>query len=158
MREIKLTKGYYAKVDDDVYDYLMQWSWHVQQSKKGIYYASRTGSLAEGDLYKAQILMHRVIMKCPEGLVIDHINRDRLNNCTVNLRICTQSQNQMNRGIQSNNKSGYRGVSWNKGAWRARIKVGGKEKGLGRFKTKEAAYEAYCRANIELHGEYGCFE
>lgn len=81
------------------------------------------------------ILLHRYIMDCPEGKVVDHMDRNSLNNKRGNLRIVTPGENMQNRKIQKNNTSGARGVSWYKktGQWRVQICVEGKMKLLGLY-------------------------
>lgn len=90
----------------------------------------------------------------PKG--IDHINRNPGDNRWINLRPCTQSQNLANTLLRSNNKSGYRGVSWHKQGkkWHARIKINGVSNHLGLFDCKNEAYEAYVAASRELFGEF----
>lgn len=104
---------------------------------------------------------HRIIWEIhygeiPEGLVIDHIDGDRSNNKIDNLRICTFQENHFNRGKQSNNKSGFKGVSWHKQKqkWVAQIKLDGRNKFLGFFTDPERAYQAYCEKALEHYGEY----
>ena len=93
------------------------------------------------------------------GQMVDHKEprdgshaQDRLSN----LRIASNSQNLMNRGINRNNKSGYKGVFLHKptGKWQAQIMSGGRHKYLGYFTTPEAAALAYDKAARELHGEF----
>lgn len=96
------------------------------------------------------ILLHRYIMDCPEGMVVDHIDRDSLNNRRENLRIVSPGENMQNRKIHRNNTSGVRGVSWYKktGQWRVQLSLNGKMKNLGLFDhfddavtVAKAAYE-----------------
>ncbi len=87
---------------------------------------------------------------------IDHINGNRLDNRFENLRECSRHQNLCNRGMQKNNKTGFKGVSYGKdGGIRARIKVNRKEINLGVFATVEDASNAYIEANSKYHGEFG---
>jgi hypothetical protein len=83
---------------------------------------------------------------------IDHINRIGTDNRIINLRIVSRSENCKNRKIPSNNTSGYKGVSWNKGRnlWMAQISKDLKITTLGYFEDKLAAYEAYVKASLEL--------
>ena len=101
-------------------------------------------------------LLHRFIMNCPDDMMVDHINHNPLDNRKSNLRIVTNQQNSMNKGLQSNNTSGYPGVYWSKteNKWYARIKVNGEIIYLGYFGNKEAAIEARKQAEIEYFGEY----
>src|SRR2546430_16319669 len=98
-RKIKLTRGKYALVDLVDYEWLSQWKWYC--SARG--YAARR-------LYPENkvVYMHRVII--PEGEEVDHINHDKLDNRKSNLRPCTHKQNLRSRGLNKNNKSGYKGV------------------------------------------------
>ena len=77
---------------------------------------------------------------------VDHIDRNKKNNCVSNLRICTNSQNQMNTVKWKNNKSGFKGVSKSGNRWVAMIKVKGITNGLeylGSFLKPEDAARAY---------------
>jgi hypothetical protein len=87
---------------------------------------------------------------------IDHIDGDRLNNRISNLREATSSENKRNTRKRSNNTSGFKGVSFDKSKklWTAQIATNRKYIHIGRFKTPEAAYEAYCAAAERLHGDF----
>ncbi len=87
---------------------------------------------------------------------IDHRDLNGMNNKWENLREATHSQNQFNKRAQSNNKSGYKGVHWDKykEKWVAAIGINNKSIYLGRFRSKEDAYMAYCDAANKLHGEF----
>jgi hypothetical protein len=100
--------------------------------------------------------MHRQILGAPPGQQVDHINGDTLDNRRVNLRLATHGQNQHNRGKYRNNKSGYKGVSWDKaaGKWRAQIKFNNKKYNLGRYHDPIEAALAYDAAAIRLHGAF----
>ena len=102
------------------------------------------------------LYLHRFIMGEPEGFAIDHINHNKLDNRKSNLRICTRAENQWNRGLQKNNSSGYKGITFNKtkGKWQSYIKHNKKNVFVGHFNTPEEAYAAYCKAAKELHGEF----
>ena len=101
-------------------------------------------------------LLHRMIMDCPEDMVIDHINHDKLNNCRSNLRIVTNQQNQMNKGKQKTNKSGVIGVDWYKRCekWRAEIRFNNKKIHLGYFDDFEEASRVRKEAEKKYYGEY----
>lgn len=101
--------------------------------------------------------MHRLIMNPKTCKVqIDHIDGDRLDNRKCNLRIATNQQNNCNRGPQSNNTSGYKGVSWNKTMkkYEAYIKYNNKKISLGFFNDKEEAASIRDKKAKELHKEF----
>lgn len=87
---------------------------------------------------------------------IDHINGDGHDNRISNLRDCTQAQNNRNRRIDERNKSGFKGVSWHKGArrWRATIMHMGKQKHLGFYDDPALAHEAYMTAAQTAFGAF----
>jgi hypothetical protein len=87
---------------------------------------------------------------------VDHVNRDRADNRWANLRLATQSENSANQGLRTNNKSGIRGVSWDKKKrnWVAMITVNYKQKRLGNFATLEEAAEARRLAEDTHHGDF----
>lgn len=91
---------------------------------------------------------------------IDHIDGDRMNNAIANLRCATTRQNQSNKGLQCNNASGFKGVSFHAGRqkWRAQIGVAGRRKWLGDFATIDEAAAAYSAAANQLHGEFARFQ
>ena len=106
---------------------------------------------------KSKIInLHRLIMDCPDDMVVDHINHNKLDNRKSNLRICTHHQNSMNISKHSNNTSGVSGINWRKDEqkWVARIGINNKRLFLGYFNTKKEAIEARKQAEIDLFGEY----
>lgn len=151
-KEMPLTQGKIALVDVEDYDYLCQFKWH-KHKPRNIYYAARN---TRKNGKKALSLMHREILKTPKGFHTDHINGDGLDNRRNNLRICTGAQNLMNRGKTKANKSGFKGVCWNKAnkKWHAQIEVDGKNKHLGFFDVKEQAALAYNEAALKYYDEF----
>lgn len=150
MKNIPLTQGKYAIVDDEDYEYLNQWKWHYDPSTRGYGYAR---SDIKGK-------MHRLILKAPRGLEVDHINHNTLDNRKENLRLATSMQNQQNKTMQKNNTSGFRGVSWSQvmKRWLACIykTEDGKQKryDIGYFEYKIDAAKAYNKKAIELFGKF----
>jgi hypothetical protein len=153
-REIQLTHGKFAIVDDDDFECLSQYRWFYHHWG----YAARACS-ESGDKY--QIAMHRQIAGAPDGLIVDHINHNKLDNRKENLRLCNISQNGMNRVTGVNNTTGYKGVSarvyskrTNNIRYRAEIKVNQKTITLGSFDTPQEAALAYDSAAVAYFGEF----
>jgi hypothetical protein len=105
--------------------------------------------------------LHRVIFsmlkgEIPQGMQVDHIDRNKLNNRIENLRLATNQQNNYNRGARKDSLSGFKGVYWSntKNKWYSQIRVNGKFSHLGTFEILEEAVAAYNIAAQELHGEF----
>ncbi|ATO12207.1 AP2 domain-containing protein [Bacillus velezensis] len=149
-KEISLSNGGICLVSEEDFDGLSKYKWH-RRSSDG--YAART---VYNDGKFKTVRMHREIMNPPKGFVIDHINRDRLDNRRDNLRIATASQNIANSIKPSTNSSGYKGVQYRKdqGRWRACIRVNKKPISLGQYDSAEKAARAYNAAAIKYFGEY----
>lgn len=102
--------------------------------------------------------MHRMLLglMTGDGLMVDHANRDFLDNRRANLRVCTHHQNMQNKLEGWGNKSGLKGVCWHKKSskWSAEIKYNGSRKYLGLFLSKEDAHEFYCLAADLVHGKF----
>ncbi len=151
MKEIKLTKGKVALVDDEDYEWLNQRKWHL----------TKTGYAARGErainkkiIY---IYMHRLILNVQDKtILVDHRDMNGLNNCRNNLRTATHSQNSYNRKSESGASSKYLGVYWNKiyKKWEVRIKSNGVNKYLGRFNNEEDAAVAYDKSAKETRGNF----
>lgn len=98
--------------------------------------------------------MHRLIMRAPKGLEVDHINGDKLDNRRQNLRLATRSQNEVNKTSRPN-KSGFRGVTAMPcGTYRAYIVEQGRTRYLGRYHTASDAARAYDVEAIVLWGNF----
>lgn len=151
-KEIKLTRGKSTIVDDKLFDELNKYKWTTAKCKD-TYYAIRASSRKPK---RKSILMHVQIMGTPKGMETDHVNHNGLDNRIENLRVCSNTQNKHNRLIYSNNKSGYKGVTWFKPVkkWRASIVVNKKQIVLGYFANIEDAARAYDEAAIENFGEF----
>jgi hypothetical protein len=115
---------------------------------------------AKHDGKTVTLLAHRVAWQLYYGLPpasnIDHVNRDKLDNKIVNLRLCTQTQNQGNYPMRSSNSSGYRGVYWSNHhkKWVAQIRLHGKTRRIGGYKTAEEASAAYMKEAATAFGEF----
>ena len=91
------------------------------------------------------VRLHRLLFKeIPDGLVVDHMNRSKLDNRRTNLRICSQQKNMQNMSLKSNNTSGVAGVFFDKQVqrWRAQISNNGKTKYIGIFDNFDDAVKA----------------
>lgn len=148
MKKIPLTQGRFALVDDDDYEYLMQWKWRYNDG-----YAVRSYRISG----KCKVMMmHRQILNPPLGVYTDHINLDGLDNRKCNLRECDSSQNMANQQLPSTNTTGYKGICWDKQyqKWRAVLGYKNKKVNIGRYDTKEEAARAYDLYAKAFFGEY----
>lgn len=142
----------WALVDDADFEDLNKHRWSVAKDGN-VFYARRQSNM---DNKLATLFMHTQITKTQQGMQVDHIDGNGLNNQRDNLRVCTSADNQKNRGKNSNNTSGFKGVSLHKGdnKWQARIRVNRKLILIGMFPTPELASEAYIEACRKYHGEF----
>lgn len=147
VREIPLTKGYVAIVDDEDYE-------RVVSAGKWIAQVDRRRMVAYGrrDFGAEAVMLHAFLTGWP---LTDHINGDGLDNRRSNLRPATHAQNMRNRRKNWNNTSGFKGVSLTEnGTWRARITIDNRRVSLGCFADRIEAARAYDRAAQDLHGEF----
>ena len=144
MQLIKLTRGLYAKVDDEDFDELQKYKWYAVKCAQK-YYARRT----EGG---RKIYMHRQLAGYPPRLFVDHKDGDSLNNQKHNLRNCSQSENMANRSGYDEGK--YKGVFVEGAKFRARIGYQGRLIHIGIFETEIQAAIAYDKKAEELFGEF----
>lgn len=144
MKRIALTQGKVALVDDGDFEYLSKKKWSANL-QNGIWYAISGGKR-----------MHRLILKAQPGWVVDHKNRDGLDNRRANLRVCTHAENMRNAKTRKDNASGFTGVSWYKrtSKWSARINVNNKTIYLGYFSDLALAIKAYKQASRKYHGDF----
>lgn len=152
MKEIMVGNGLSAQVDDEDYGWLNQYKWHLGTKKCGTQYAIR-------HLYingkRSTITMHQDILKTPKGMCTDHINGNGLDNQKRNIRICTPSENCMNRKPQGGT-SKYKGVSLHSigGRWKCRIKTKGKIYNLGHYDSEEEAARKYNEVASSMFGKF----
>ena len=151
MKEIQLTRGKVALVDDEMFEELNQYKWVANKIGR-THYAIRSLPRINGK--RKHIKMHHVVFGYPpKGFVTDHINGNGLFNLSSNLRFITQRQNCQNRK-NTKKTSKYPGVSWNKcrQVWESCIQIEGKKKYLGYHHIELEAFNAY-RAEVESLGE-----
>lgn len=150
---IMLTQGMEAIITTDIYPIIKDYRWYASRSKNTFYAISNMCGC--GDKNKL-VKMHQLILPTMGNKQVDHVDGNGLNNTTTNLRLVTPSQNLMNRGIQSNNKSGHTGVCWYKGKnkWIVNIKVENKSIHLGYFTSKEDAIATRKEAEHKYFKEF----
>lgn len=136
-------------MDDEDYEWLNEYKWHIDA------YGYAGAAIKINNKWVKKI-MHRLLINTPNGMEIDHIDNNGLNNQKSNLRIVTHHQNIMNKSKRKNGSSIFRGVGWCKAAnkWQARISLNKKEHYIGIFKNEKDAAKAYNERAIELFGEY----
>lgn len=129
------------------------WVWTAAKDQNGYGRFGTTGTTT--------VLAHRFscILAGREmgpGVILDHICRNPSCVNPSHLRICTHAENLRNTGKKRTNTSGFKGVSWHKGArkWRSTIVLNGKQEHLGFFESKDEAHRAYVDGAIRLHGEF----
>lgn len=147
MREVPLTRGLVAIVDDaDFEPLLAAGPWHAYPSGQ-THYARHSRNR------DCQLTMHGFLTGWPR---VDHVNGNGLDNRRGNLRLATASTNGANRGPQRNNTSGFKGVHQNRstGRWIAQLGVGGRRLRLGTFDTAIEAALIYDAAAREHFGEF----
>lgn len=152
MKEIKLTQGKTALVDDADYDFVNQWKWCAHRNQQR-WYAER-GEYSTGKC--VMIKMHRLLMNTPIGIVVDHIDGNGLNCQRSNMRNCTNKQNLANRASSKNSSSKYLGVFYHshRKRWAAALRKDKKKIYLGYFINENDAALAYNKAAIIHHGEF----
>jgi len=154
-RRIRLNRGKFTIVDPDDYFEQAKYKWYAVRDGQQ-FYARRSFRTKEGK--KRHIQMHQQILKVPDGMMVDHINRKGLDNRNANLRPATAAQNALNRGkISSRNTvSKFKGIASCVGrrGWQARMRVDGKLRFLGYFYDEVEAAKAYDRAARKCHGEF----
>jgi hypothetical protein len=151
MKQIQLSQGKVALVDDADFEWLNQWKWHVIWDGFN-WYAAR--NIRKGK-QRQTIGMHNVILKTTRGIIGDHKDHNGLNNQRQNLRICTNQQNAFNSRPKGGS-SQYKGVSWHTRDkfWYARIRYNGRLLHLGRFNNEICAAKAYDRKAKELFNDF----
>ncbi len=141
---IPLTRGLQAIVDAEDYEWLSQYKWHANPSKRnGTIYAARS-------VGHSSVLMHRMIMRPPKGKVVDHINGNGLDNRRCNLRICNRQENARNRRKHVGGKSRFIGVYPRGKKWGAFVG----HQHVGVFEDEVEAAKARDRRALAMYGEH----
>ena len=149
---ISLSRGLETLVDDVDFEEYGRFSWHAHPNLGG-FYARRC---IRSKRLTANLSLHRLIAGAKAGQVVDHINRNTLDNRRENLRIVTSSQNALNR-IINKGRQGFKGAHWDQRSWRADAWIDGvRHRGPRRRTAEEAAhdYDAIVRQYAGEHGRY----
>jgi len=155
MTEVPLTQGKVALIDDEDAERILVHKWtlhHDKTRRREVFYAVRY--IRKGDK-RTSVQMHREVLNAPEGVEVDHINGDGLDNRKANLRLATRAQNLGNCHKQPG-ACGYRGIYWHKRnrMYHALINHEGKKYSLGYYYDAETAARAYDYAAYQLRGEF----
>ena len=137
-----------TQIDIDKIDICNKYKWYGKPKENGIYVMSK--------IKNKGIWLHRLIIDAQDGKIVDHIDRNPLNNQMSNLRICTNLENAHNRSMPITNKSGYLGVRWvkNSNKWIAQIRYNNKSIHLGYFTDVNDAIKARKEAELKYFGEF----
>ena len=143
-KKILIGHGQFAIVDDEDYELLSKYKWRVASGKNHDHHYAIAG-----------VRMHRLILDAPPGYMVDHINGDTLDNRKVNLRLCTNSQNQQNTSSRGGT-SKYKGVSFRSrdGRWIAAFQYDGIRYYCGIWDTEEEAARAVDKKRGEVCGDF----
>lgn len=150
--KVKLPNGYATLIDWDDRE-LMDWfTWWGAKDKHVTYV--RAQICRKGVMHN--LSLHRLIMSAGNGMVVDHINRNGLDNRRINLRVCSATENKRNAKASNGCVSGFKGVCWNKDnqKWQACISLDGKKIWLGYHATEIGAAIAYDKAALKYHSKF----
>lgn len=148
MKSIPTSQGFSALVDDEDFVFLARFKWYanVQKAPGKVYAATDVG--------RRRIYMHQLLI--PRARMVDHRNRNGLDNQKHNLRECSKAENAVNAKLNSNSSSGVKGASWHKaaGKWMAHAGFNGRQVYLGLHATKEEAGNAYTEFMKSKFGDF----
>lgn len=137
-----ILNGKEVLIDDDDMHIFHATKWHVCKSRNTFYLKDKLGRS-----------FHRVIMSTEGDQLVDHINRNGLDNRKANLRLCTESQNRANTTKRAGCSSQFKGVLNDRGGWNAAIRKG-RQVHIGRYRTEIEAALAYNEAARIIHGQF----
>lgn len=149
-RPSKAHQNYFALVDDEDFERVNKHKWSAMRGHSGIYYAVMNPD------NKKLVYMHRFVLDAPKGTIVDHKNRNGLDNQKNNLRYCTYSQNAMNSKAPTTNTSGHKGVYWDsdRRKWAVQMVVDQKNIHLGRYSELKEAIKARKEAEKQYFNNF----
>ena len=150
MKRVPLTKGKIALIDDEDFEIVSQLKWYANEVGNSTYALAFRGGKG--------VLMHRLLLGTPGKMKVDHKDGDGLNNQKSNIRLCTTSQNGMNRRPSSikGKTSRFKGVTWEKyeNKWGADLYIKGKHISLGNHEKEVEAARSYNEGALKFFGEF----
>jgi len=149
MKEIPLSQGKVAIVDDADYEVLAAFKWSVQKNRQTFYAYRKEPNKPNGKT----VFMHRAILNAPQGVLVDHGDGNGLNNQRVNLTLVTHRGNTSNREKHRRNPYSLGSFRHWSGRYNAQIMIDGKVKYLGLYDTQKEAHEAYLQAVAKEDGK-----
>lgn len=150
MKEIQLTQGQVALIDDEDFDKVSQYKWFARYDKStGMFVTIGNGPTTEGK--RRTIYMHEVILGTPNGYTADHVDRNPLNNRRSNLRLANPNQQSLNKSTYNNSEIPYKGVSYKtaNSKYVAQMQVLGSKKHIGLFDSPTDAALTYDQAVLK---------
>lgn len=137
--------------DLEYFDLIKNYCWYQDKKDK---YLKTNDKNRNNDLHRT-ILLHRIIMRCDDDNVIDHINRNRVDCRKENLRISSNRDNARNRNVSKNNASGFTGIFYDKKRhkWGSQLIIDDKKVYFKRFDDKEDAIKARLEAELKYFGK-----
>lgn len=152
--KISLTKGHFALIDAADASRILCLSWQATYNLRAKRWYATAKVRRGGKRYT--VSMHRYVLDAPQGIQVDHVNGDGLDNRRGNLRLATRAQNQHNRRTQHNNATGYKGVTYSKKdrSYWVQFQANGRRTRLGGFKTAPDAARTYDSLARRYHGAF----
>ena len=157
MKEIPLTRGYAAIVDDEDYERFSRFKWKADVRKSGAVYAKRfEEKMVNGVRFRRSFYLHREIMgSAGRHSLVDHTDQNTLDCRKKNLRTCSHAENLRNRPKRKNTASKLKGVRKTpSGRFVSKITFQYRDIHIGTFDTEADAAIAYDSKAKELHGEF----
>lgn len=155
MKEIPLTQGKSALIDDHNFEKVSKFKWCAHRAPNTTYAVRNFKNPKTGKW--STISMHRFLSGEEDPKInVYHVDGNGLNNQDHNLRLCNHGQNLYNSGVSKNNTTGFKGVTFDKkrNKWIAMIGVNGRKINLGRFASKEDAARAWDAAALDYHKDF----